>query len=533
MFAFPEDLLTYKHYRFENGRPLSPRAKVKKLEAEGYRNVLIEQPQIWRLFGKKKTTSFFSKSKGFVLPNVIKQKVALSNKEPGFCYIEVLGNDLLITIYGNDGLLMLDTYHSLNEGNVASAFLELKVVLDKPETIDLPIYCANGNGLVKQLITDFPDRVTDRYKDVLKSVDSRSLDLVDGLISFGGKTLDLHQSRKEAFIRLHRDSKDEEELESLVETLDTKVYEFRLNPIVSSLTLTETTEDSHNLSAKCLTKQISVVRKRNTQTKMVYGFAAASTIGGYQFTSYTLQQQKIAEQEALRASQVRVESPWREVREDLTNPQRNNQAEHGLTSVYNMLRAFEKANDNYMGSSLGWNVAEFTMNGSLMTIYPTSTGGTNEQLARFSERMKLRQRTGKKGAQIDALFLPKAIDSSAYLTDANGETNYLVDAYTFLFDDLQISTTNQAVNGNGIGQYRIHLVKVDFKCWLPIDFLFASTQLANRNFALHSIEAVNSEFKRVEDKNPLIEEEFIEVEASSECDFGYTGSINFKIFGSK
>ena len=54
-----------------------------------------------------------------------------------------------------------------------------------------------------------------------------------------------------------------------------------------------------------------------------------------------------------------------------------------------------------------------------------------------------------------------------------------------------------------------------------------------RNYAIHSVEAKNVEYKVNEEmENPDSDSAFKEAETDSECDFGYQGSIYLKLFGS-
>lgn len=515
MFHFPNDILTYKHYLVMTEKPLNSR-RIKRLELEDYSNCLIESPQQWSLLPKKPTNSFFSKSPGYVLPNLIKHGIqAATGSVTGFVYIEVLADTLQLTIYGSDGLLRFDQFFTINSSSDAYAtLLEVELELKNSSFESLPIYLANGNQKLESLInewkTDIP--IPTRLKGALYPVSKRKLDLSGVVISFGEASLDLAAIAGIKEIELKAHDADAQ---------------------LTGLTIKELAGSSETINIKSHTKKTSQYRTGALQSKIAYTLGLSAVFGLYQFYDYTLQQQRIAEQKALKSRQVRIESPWRAYRDDITNKSKNFQAESGLQRVYGILKSFQDANKSFKGYSLGWAIAEFTMSNNLMTLYPISTGGSNQRLNEFSNRMKLRQSSGKRGTQVDALFQEKAINSNVYLTSVNGEINYLEDAMTWLFDDVAISTTNTLVNGNGKGQYRVHLVQLQFECWLPEDFLYASTQMAFRNYAIHSIEAKNVEYKVNENmEDPGSDIAFEEAEADAECDFGYQGSIYLKIFGS-
>lgn len=515
MFHFPNDILTYKHYLVLTEKPLNSR-KIKNLESEGYLNCLIETPQHWSLLPKKATNSFFSRSPGYVLPNLIKQGIQREHGGvTGFVYIEVLADTLQLTIYSKEGLLQFDQFFTINNSSEAHAtLLEIELELKGSSFGTLPIYLADGNQKLESFVNNWKSDIPlpARLKGALYPVSKRKLKLSGAVISFDNATLDLT---------------------AIVDLNEKNLNTHDADPQLTQLTIQELVGLSATINVKSHTKNTSQYRSGALQSKVVYTLGLTAIFGLYQFYDYTLQQKRIAEQKALKSSQVRIESPWRAYREDITNKSKNFQAESGLQRVYGMLKSFQDADKSFKGYSLGWAIAEFSMSNNLMTLYPTTTGGTNQRLNEFSNRMKLRQSSGKRGTQVDALFQENAINSSVYLTSVTGETNYLEDAMTWLFDDITISTTNTLVNGNGKGQYRVHLVQIEFKCWLPEDFLYASTQMAFRNYAIHSVEAKNVEYKVNEEmENPDSDSAFKEAETDSECDFGYQGSIYLKLFGS-
>lgn len=513
MFHFPNDILTYKHYLLLTEKPLNSR-KIRGLELDDYLNCLIESPQQWSLLPKKATNSFFSRSPGYVLPNLIKQGIqGVAGGIAGFVYIEVLADSLQLTIYSKESLLQFDQFFTINNSSDAHAtLLEVELALKGSSFESLPIYLADGNQKLESFVNDWNGDIPTRLKGALYPVSKRKLNLSGTVISYESAALDLA---------------------NLLEDKDKNLNLHDFDAQLTGLTIKELIGSNEAINIQSHTKRTSQYRSGALQSKVVYTLGLTAVFGIYQFYDYTLQQKRIAEQKALKSSQVRIESPWRAYRDDITNKSKNFQAENGLQRIYGMLKSFQDADKSFKGYSLGWAIAEFTMSNNLLTLYPTSTGGSNQRLNEFSNRMKLRQSNGKRGTQVDALFKEKAINSSVYLTSVTGETNYLEDAMTWLFDDITISTTNTLVNGNGKGQYRVHLVQLEFQCWLPEDFLYASTQMAFRNYAIHSVEAKNVEYKANEDmEDPDSDSAFKEADTLSDCDFGYKGSIYLKLFGS-
>lgn len=510
MFIFPDEAITYKEYKTINTRSNSLK-DIRKWKENGYVHAHIENPQTWKLIGKKTSTHFYSKNEGFIIPSSIKLVVTkIPDYRPSaFVYLEILGNSIAMTAYDSQGLLHFDHSYDINEQNVDSAFFEMQVAINKliKQDKSLTIYFAQGNKAFTEHQETLLDKQGEKYRQIADSVSKSKLSITDNQLRFC-----------DAALVLITDSASETESES-DEVEVTEAYNVTyINAdrcLLTEITINSALELPFDGYSSARTRHISIIGRKARNVRLVYFGAFFVIVGVYNFMTYTLHQQKIAEQERLRKSSVKIESPWRAYRQDITNPNKNTQAEYALTKAYEMLHTFDSAAVGNYSLPLGWIVNEFVMSGSLMTIFPSSVGGTNKQLSDLARKLSLRQRTSQKGVQIDALFISKAIEQSAYMTSVEGETNYIADAMNWLFDDITVTTENQIVNGSGVGQYRIHLVKIAFQCWLPEDFLYASTQFAKRNYALHSIKAKNVEF----------------MEGGSQCNLGFSGEVNLQVFG--
>ncbi|MEZ8904188.1 MULTISPECIES: hypothetical protein [Vibrio] len=445
----------------------------------------------------------------------------------GFSYIEFLGNTVQVTIFDSSGLLAFDQYFTLEDINDAmSAFIEIEMSLQAVDYELMPVYLVDGNAVLNRFVYENADNstVSDATKGLLSTANDGELKLDGNVISFGEAKLD--------FDAIHDEADNDPSENRPPATIKSHFA------ILTDLSINKTQDLYVDFGLFCRTNGAKYSVNRSIQTKFVYSLCVFAAFGAYQLFSFHQQQKIIAEQEALKANQVKIESPWRAYREEITK-NKNFQLEYGLQRVSAILKGFNSANTNFNGRSLGWAIAEFEMSNNLIQLYPTSTGGTNQRLNEFSDRMKLRHWNSDKGTQIDALFQEMPINESVYLTSVTEEKNYIHDAMNWMFDDIKMSTSNSLVNGNGKGQYYVHLVKLEFNCWMAEDFLYASTQFAKRNYALHSVSAINPKFIKSEPVDPSTQESFgneetyITSEAKGGCDFGYTGNILIKVFGSK
>jgi len=266
---------------------------------------------------------------------------------------------------------------------------------------------------------------------------------------------------------------------------------------------------STQISTTLLKKQNRVVTIGFT----VIGVAFLSLFVGYKF----LQAENIKEAEASKARNIVQEiiDPYKNYKETVSNPNRVTRLETALRQIGYVTATFSKANFNQIvnnRSPLNWSVDAIKVQDRAIFLTPKSLGGKRKELSNFAAKYNLALYTKEEEGLKLAMGMIKAPLQPFFHRSIDSELDYITDAVQFLEDDTSISLTGRAVNGSGEAAYTIGLVKVDFKCWLPEDFVYVGTQFASRNYSLHSLDAKGVVTESIDEQ----------------C--GYSGFMNIEVF---
>lgn len=547
IFQHHDEILTSKEYRFANSKSISSRecrnvaAQSSKSASRyntqnneiGYDYALAENPQYARLFGKSVSAFYFSKKKGVVLPSYIIEQVTSSQATKGtMTYIEALGSQMTVTIYDANKALLLDSIYDFNSIDIGSALSEVQAALKHSQDHVVTIIYHNGkNSCQEKEVNGLLTLDNARYKTHRISINNPTVELSKEGITCNGLSLGWDELLNDQ--PNQSESSGSNGVNGTPQSKSIKIRESDKG-ICTELTVRYFVDETKSLNTKRVT--LSRTRVKSAQTR-VYGAYFVSVLSFYaaiEYGQYYYHQKNIAAQEALKAAQLTAEDPWHKYRSEITNGKQNLQSEFGLKSLGTVLRVIRSANEVRPNSiPLGWIVSKLEMTGPVMTITPYRSGGNYTQLRNFADQNPaFRLRFGESGPQLDSVTLSLPINESVnsnnldddiYITSAEDETAYIADAMNWLFDEIELTTENRIVSGSGEGQYRIHLVKLGFSCWMAEDFIYAGTQMVYRNYGLHSAKLTNQSIARINDKG--------EMEKNTQCDFGYSGEIYLKVFG--
>lgn len=539
IFSTQDAVLTSRDYRFANGksitsrecRSVAPQSNNALNKGKHYDFALAENPQYFRFFGRSDSAFYFSKTQGLILPSYVLEQVSNQYLIRGtLVYLESLGSQLLVVIYDSAKGLLLDSIYDFNSMCVDSAMLEVKAAINHSTDSLYQFVVYNGIELLKDqekqslLNLDNP-----RYKPHYGVIHNPKVELTkEGWVSNGVS------SKWQDLIPISTNNESESVNSGLSKSFKVRISN---RGIATELTLRHFLGKEDKVNSKRITLDRNKVKSIQTKVYMGCLLSVVAVYFGIQYTQHYLHQQEIAAQEAMKALQLMNEDPWRDYRNEVTNGNKNLQAEFGLKSLGTVLRAMRNANTKVRNQiPLGWVISSLEMTGPVMTITPYRSGGSYTQLRNFADKHpSFRLRFGESGPQLDTVTLNYPIDDSAlpsnkttfnntvYITNAEDETAYIADAMSWLFDDIELTTENRLVSGNGESQYRTHLVKLGFKCWMAEDFIYASTQFAYRNYSLHSAKLTNQSIARLNEKG--------EIEGNTQCDFGFSGEFYLKVFG--
>lgn len=529
MFRYPSSIVTSKEYSFVNAKSLNDRGVRKLTSKSGMKYALQERRQLWRLAGRKSSAIYIADKEGVVLPSYVLAQIVKSGVivDGAVVYAESLGKQVTIIVYSAGRELLLDWVFDFGVSDPESIGIEVQMALQMISDAKVNMYISNGHQMVdsesfKQLAADQGRKNNlNLRKDILNAsvqLDKNGLNYDGHFIpwGFGSDSESDESSDAQESAEQTKPNKTEQQM-----------WTCRALP---NCFLTELTVDEL-FQRPCKAKEpklvpISTLKKQQRRVYYTYAGTVGGVIAAVNFAQYTAQQARIAEQEALKKRQLVVEDPWRKYRNDITNGSKNLQAEFGLKGVSRALQVISTANTPRAGQKpLGWEVGEMVVTGPVITITPYSMGGSYTDLKDFVEKRRnsFRLRFNETGAHVDSAIPPVRINEKPYISSAEDETSYIADAVSWLFEDVTVTTDNRAVNGEGIGQYRVHLVKLAFTCWLSEDFEYLATQFAYRNYSLHSIKLKNEALTRFDEEGNVID--------NNKCDFGYSGDLFIQVFG--
>ncbi|MFM2668664.1 hypothetical protein AAFX24_28375 [Vibrio mediterranei] len=516
MFRLPDQIKRRGAYREQTLKHVSKRT-IESLEKQGFRYAVNDNAQLFKLWFKKPHSVYFTKDSGFVLPLVIKNELSTVNNVDGaIAYLEISGQSLQFLIFDEFGCLAYDIHESVSDRNKFEVITEINQALKQvSKTQQLNLYFADGNALLTKLSRENKSWLKDDiFKEMaFEAVNERSsnvdgsgkptrinrlrFDTESGVISYGNYEVNLTQASQDDVLPVFVHAVDFAVLTKL--SVD--------NIFKRPLHIT------HKLAVKP-TKQLG------TQKKVV-GLSYFSLVGCLVLSAfasmYYLEQKRLEEQEALRRSaEPKIVDPWRNYRLAISDPTTHLQAENALMQTYHFLNIFERANSvRQQDKMIGWEIESFEATETAIQVTPISVGGERKALNNFSALLNLSVMSNDKGIQLARPYVNAAINHEVTITPVLSEVMYITDAMNWLFDDVAVSVKNKAINGENEGKYSVYLVKVDFKCWMAEDFMFAGTQFTLRNYALHSIIAKNMAFG----------------EKDKGCEMGYSGELNLQVFG--
>lgn len=501
MFIIPDKMLTGASIKFVSHKGLSERT-LKGLEANGYRYAVDDEPANWVLFGRPNKMAYFSKEKANYLPLYIKYRLRAETKSLGsFMYLEVCGDSIYVTSFNDQGHLFLDETYDLTISNHKEVIADIRLALQSlRKKSQVTLFIADGNEHIRDLLNQSQRYVDDdRFRRILQETEESRLAVSsEGVIAFGGKETQLNREVEGC-------------LPLFVKTWD--------NGLVIDLCRVEIFKDPYPECGKSLAWPIDKIRSTRRLVTSTYTSVVGLLAVLIYAVDWYIESQRIAEQQALQAQQTNtVVDPWRAYKQEITNPKKALQAEAAFRQTAYLLKAFENGvrTHNGRGGSVGWRVGEVVASSRHATITPVRESGTRQKLYEFAAVNGLVVTSSTSGLQVNMIYPETAINETAVISSVDDESLYIAESMGFLFDDAVVTTQNKAINGSGEGQYAVHLVKIEFACWQPEDFLYAGTQFAYRNYALHSLNAKMSESLQV---------------SGDSCVSGLSGHINLQVYG--
>lgn len=518
MFKFHRDVLTHSEYSFVNGKSVNSREARKAYPQKGNIFAKFENPQTWKLFGRKSCAIYFAQRPGLILPSYILESLGRDGHKVDGCFIyaEALGHQLILVIYNEKRELLFDWIFDFKLGDVATVAFEIQHAIRLITGNKAKLFIHNGIETLgsDQYLSVARDGSDSLYLTTRNEFLKSSLKLTEDGIQING-------SLYPWFIATESSS-DEAEDNAPILTLSCKVIAIGYGSALTAESLLS--KDKSPVGRRLI--PLTTIKKQRLLVTSAYFGCVVGIIAAFQLIQYQTLQKRIAEEEALKRTQLIEKDPYRKFRAELTNGNKNLQAEFGLKAVSRVLEIMTRANTPNSGNKpLGWEVAEMVVTGPVITVTPYSMGGSYTDLKKFvdNRRSIFNLRFNERGANIDSMIPPSAITDKPYFTSAEGETAYIADAVNFLFDDVKVTTENRTVNGEDVGQYRIHLVKMEFVCWLSEDFEYLATQFAYRHYSLHSIKIKNESLTRFDKDGQVIE--------GNKCDFGFSGDLYLQVFG--